>query len=58
MAVRRITILAMALEVRGVGLKTRRTSYSALAAGMPLLRDALIAAGIAGLALAGAIVFT
>jgi energy-coupling factor transport system permease protein len=57
-AVRRITILAMALEVRGVGLRRRRTSYSALPAGLAPLRHALIAAGIAGAALAAAIVFT
>jgi energy-coupling factor transport system permease protein len=58
MAVRRITILAMALEVRGVGLKRRRTSYSALPAGLPLLRHVVIATGIAGVALAAAILFT
>jgi energy-coupling factor transporter transmembrane protein EcfT len=58
MAVRRITILAMALEVRGVGRRVRRNSYSVLGAGPALLRDALIGAGIAALALASALVFT
>jgi energy-coupling factor transport system permease protein len=58
LAVRRITILAMALETRGVGCKVRRTSYSALPAGTPLLRDALIGAMIAALAFAAAVVFT
>lgn len=58
LAIRRITLLAMALELRGVGLKTRRTSYATLPAGRSLLRDALIAAAIAGAALAAAVVFT
>jgi energy-coupling factor transport system permease protein len=57
-AVRRITVLAMALEVRGVGLKGRRSSYSTLPAGRPLLRDALIGAAICALALAAVFVFT
>jgi energy-coupling factor transporter transmembrane protein EcfT len=58
MAVRRITVLAMALEVRGVGLRVRRSSYSALPAGRALLRDALIGAGVLALALAAAFLFT
>ncbi len=57
-AVRRITILAMALEVRGVGLRVRRSSYSTLPAGRPLLRDALIGAGVCALALAAVFMFT
>jgi energy-coupling factor transport system permease protein len=57
-AVRRITVLAMALEVRGVGLRARRSSYSTLPAGRSLLRDALIGAGICALALAAVFVFT
>lgn len=57
-AVRRITVLAMALEVRGVGLRIRRSSYTRLPAGRPLLRDALIGAGICALALAALFVFT
>jgi energy-coupling factor transport system permease protein len=58
MAVRRITVLAMALEVRGVGLKVRRSEYSALPAGRALLRDTLIGVGVLALALAAAFVFT
>jgi energy-coupling factor transporter transmembrane protein EcfT len=57
-AVRRITVLAMALEVRGVGLRVRRSSYARLPAGRSLLRDALIGAGICALALAALFVFT
>ena len=57
LSIRRIPVLAMALEVRGVGRKNPRSSFRKLPAGFPLLRDSLISAGIAGACLAVALLF-
>ncbi len=57
LSIRRIPILAMALELRGVGLKTRRTSLRRLPGGRLLATSILAAMLLGGLAAAAAILF-
>ncbi len=57
LSVRRIPVLAMALELRGVGLRTRRTSLRRLPGGRPLAASVLVAVLLGGLATAAAILF-
>ena len=57
LSIRRIPALAMALELRGVGLKTRRTSLRRLPGGRRLAASAVAAALVAGAALASAFLF-
>lgn len=57
LSIRRIPALAMALELRGVGLKTRRTSLRRLPGGRRLAASVLAAALVAAGATAAAIVF-
>jgi energy-coupling factor transport system permease protein len=57
LSIRRIPVLAMALELRGVGLKTRRTSLRRLPGGWRLAASILTAALLGGAALVAAILF-
>jgi energy-coupling factor transporter transmembrane protein EcfT len=56
-SVRRIPTLAMALECRGVGLKSSRTSFQMLKRGLPLLGDGLIAVLVLGLLAVSVVLF-
>jgi energy-coupling factor transport system permease protein len=49
LAIRRIPVLAMALELRGVGRNTPRSTLRRLPRGRPLVRDCLATAVLAGL---------
>jgi energy-coupling factor transport system permease protein len=57
LSIRRIPALAMALELRGVGLKTRRTSLRRLPRGRQLAVSALAAALLAAAAVGAAVLF-
>ncbi len=57
LSVRRIPVLAMALELRGVGLRVRRTSLRRLPGGRRLAASVLAAVLLASLAVAAAILF-
>ena len=57
LSIRRIPALAMALELRGVGLKTRRTSLRRLPGGRRLAASILAAALIGSAAIAAAFLF-
>ena len=57
LSIRRIPSLAMALELRGVGLKNRRTSLRRLPGGRRLAASAVAAALVAGAAAASAFLF-
>jgi energy-coupling factor transport system permease protein len=57
LSIRRIPVLAMALELRGVGLGTRRTSLRRLPGGRPLATSIAAAALLGGLAAAAALLF-
>ncbi len=57
LSIRRIPLLAMALELRGVGLRTRRTSLRRLPGGRLLATSILAAVLLGGLAAAAAILF-
>jgi energy-coupling factor transport system permease protein len=57
LSIRRIPALAMALELRGVGLKTRRTSLRGLPRGRRLAASVLAAALLGAAAAAAALLF-
>jgi energy-coupling factor transport system permease protein len=57
LSIRRIPVLAMALELRGVGLTTRRTSLRSLPGGRLLASSIVAAALLGGLAAGAAILF-
>ena len=57
LSVRRIPTLAMALECRGVGRSSRRSSYHALKTGAPLLRDFAVAAALVAALIVSALLF-
>lgn len=57
LSVRRIPVLAMALETRGVGRTNRRSTYRELPSGRPLVFAALIGAGVESLLVLTALMF-
>jgi len=57
LSIRRIPTLAMALELRGVGLKTRRSSLRKLPGGRLLTISVLVGVLLGGMAVAAAILF-
>ena len=58
LSVRRIPVLAMALETRGVGRQQRRSTYRPLPSGAALLRSGAIVLGVEALLVATALLFT
>jgi energy-coupling factor transport system permease protein len=57
LSVRRIPVLAMALESRGVGRSNRRSTYHALKGGRGVALDALVAGGAAAVVVATVLLF-
>jgi len=57
LSVRRIPLLAMALETRGLGLRGRRSSYRCLKHGPGLLVDGAVLAGLTGVLAASVLLF-
>jgi energy-coupling factor transport system permease protein len=57
LSVRRIPVLAMALESRGVGRGNRRTAYRSLPSGRALALSGLLALGIEAVVLASVLLF-
>jgi energy-coupling factor transport system permease protein len=57
LSVRRIPVLAMVLEIRGVGRSNRRTTYRALPSGGLAARSALVGLGVEAILIASALMF-